>query len=52
MQDGQLGVKNFFLQKYAENECTRRIKLFCAKNRWKRQPVFEKGDHFENRPFW
>ena len=31
-------VKNFFLQKYAENESTRTIKLFCAKNRWKKQP--------------
>ena len=35
-------VKKFFLQKYAENESTRTIKLFCAKNRWKKQPVFEK----------
>ena len=26
-------VKNFFLQKYAENESTRTIKLLCAKNR-------------------
>ena len=26
-------VKNFFLQKYAENESTRTIKLFCAKKR-------------------
>ena len=37
-----LWVKIFFLQKYAENECTRTIKLFCAKNRWKKRPVFEK----------
>ena len=29
-------VKNSFLQKYAENESTRTIKLFCAKNRWKK----------------
>ena len=29
-------VKNFFLQKYAKNEFTRRIKLFCAKNRKKK----------------
>ena len=35
-------VKNFFLQKYAENESTRTIKLFCAKDRWKKQPLFEK----------
>ena len=35
-------VKNFFLQKYAENESTRTIKWFCAKNRWKKQPILEK----------
>ena len=29
-------VRNFFLQKYAENESTRTIKLFCAKKRWKK----------------
>ena len=29
-------VKNFFLQKYDENESTRTIKLFCAKNCWKK----------------
>ena len=31
-----LWVKNFFFQKYAENESTRTIKWFCAKNRWKK----------------
>ena len=35
-------VKNFFLQKYAENESTRTIKLFCEKRRWKKQLIFEK----------
>ena len=34
--------KNFFLQKYAENESTRTIKLFCAKNCWKKKPILEK----------
>ena len=29
-------VKNFFLQKDAENKSTRTIKLFCKKNRWKK----------------
>ena len=33
--------KNFSFQKYAESESTRTIKLFCAKNRWKKQPIFE-----------
>ena len=45
-------VKNFFLQKYAENEYTRTMKLFCSNNRWKKEPIIEKLDHFENRPFW
>ena len=35
-------VKNFFLEKYAENESTRTIKLFCGKNCLKKQPIFEK----------
>ena len=34
-------VKKFFLQKYAENESTRLFNMFCAKNRWKKQPIFE-----------
>ena len=29
-------VKNVFRQKDAENESTRTIKWFCAKNRWKK----------------
>ena len=35
-------VKNFFLQKYAESQTEKNFKLFCAKNRWKKQPIFEK----------
>ena len=34
-------VKNFFLQKYAENESATN-KCLCVKNRWKKQPVFQK----------
>ena len=46
-----LWVKNCFLQKYAENESTRTIKLFCAKNGWKnsqysRNETILKIDHF------
>ena len=39
-------VKSFFLRKYAENKSTRTIKLFCAKNRWKKT-----ADIREMRPF-
>ena len=44
-------VKNFSLEEYAENESAR-TKLLCVKNGWKKQAVFHKRDHFENRPFW
>ena len=33
-----------------QNGCTRRLELFCAKNRWKKHQIFEKSDDFENRP--
>ena len=47
---GSLGQK-FFLQKYAENESTRRIKLFCAKtvgknSQYSRNKIILKIDHF------
>ena len=35
-------VKNSFVQKDAEKEFTRTIKLFCAKKHWKTQPIFKK----------
>ena len=37
-----VSVKKFFVQKYAENESTRTIKMFCAKNCSKKQPIFAK----------
>lgn len=43
-------VKIFFPQKHAENESTGTIDLFCAKNRYKKQPIFEKLDHFDKYP--
>ena len=39
-------VKNFFVQKYAENVFTRRFKLFCVKNRYKKM-----GNIREMKPF-
>ena len=36
--------------KHAANGFTRRLKLFCAENRWKKHQIFEKWDDFENRP--
>ena len=42
----------FFFQKHAENGSTRTIELFCAHNHLKKHRIFEKWDHFENRPFW
>ena len=45
-------VKNFFLQKYAENESPRTIRLFCAKKtagkngQYLRNETILKMDHF------
>ena len=41
----------FFFQKHAKNDSTGTVELFCAKNRWKQHRIFEKWDHFQNRPF-
>ena len=43
-------IKNSNGQKHAQNGCTRRLELFCAKYRWKKHQIFEKWDDFENRP--
>ena len=33
-----------------EKDSTTTLELFIAKNRWKKHHIFEKWDHFENRP--
>ena len=43
-------LKNSNGQKGAKNDCTITLELFCAKNRCKKHQIFEKWDHFENRP--
>ena len=43
-------VKNSNGQKRAKNDSTSTLELFCAKNRCKKHQIFEKWDHFENRP--
>ena len=43
-------VKNSNGQKRAKNDSTTTLELFCAKNRWKKHQIFEKLDHFGNRP--
>ena len=35
-------VKNLSGEKHAQNDCTRRLELSCAKNRWKKYQIFEK----------
>ena len=37
-------------QKCVKNDSTRTLQLFCAKNRCKKTPIFEKWDLFEKRP--
>ena len=44
-----LGQKLKF-QKHVKIHSTNHLELFCAKNRSKKQSIFEKWDHFENRP--
>ena len=39
-------------QKRAKNDSTSTLELLCAKNRFKKHQIFEKWDHFENRPSW
>ena len=45
-------VKKSKGQKRAKNDSTSTLELFCAKNRLKKHQIFEKWDHFENRPSW
>ena len=43
-------LKNSNGQKRVKKDSTSTLELFCAKNRWKKHHIFEKCDHFENRP--
>ena len=43
-------IKNSNGQKRVNKDSTSTLELFCAKNRWKKNRIFEKWDHFENRP--
>ena len=45
-------VKKSKGQKRAKNDSTSTLQLSGAKNRWKKHHIFEKWDHFENRPSW
>ena len=43
-------LKNSKDQKRANNDSASKLELFCAKKRLKKHQIFEKWDHFENRP--
>ena len=45
-----LWVKNSNSQKHVKIHSTNHLELFCAKNRSKKHELFEKWEHFENRP--
>ena len=45
-----LWVKNLNFKKHVKIHSTNRLELFFAKNRSKKHQIFEKWDHFENRP--
>ena len=46
LQNGQFASKI----ENAKNDSTRTLELFCAKNHSKKHQIFDKWDHFENRP--
>ena len=37
-------------KKHVKIHSTNHLQLFCAKNRFKKHEIFEKWEHFENRP--
>ena len=37
-------------KKYVKIYCTNHLELFCAKHRSKKHEIFEKWEHFKNRP--
>ena len=43
-------VKNSNGKRRVKNDSTSTLELFCAKNCMKKHQIFEKWDHFENRP--
>ena len=45
-----VSVKNSNSKKHVKIHCTNHLELFCEKNRSKKQQIFEKWEHFENRP--
>ena len=45
-----LWLKNLNSKKHVKIHSTNDLQLFCAKNRSKKRHIFEKWDHFENRP--
>ena len=50
LQKWSVWVENSNGEKRAKNDSTSTLELFCAKNRWKKHQIFQKWDHFENRP--
>ena len=49
LRNGQFGSKIKKCQKHAKNHTTITLELLCAKNCSKKQQIFEKWEHFENR---
>ena len=47
-----LWVKNYNSKKHVKIYSTSDLQLFCAKHRLKKDLIFKKWDHFENRPSW
>ena len=45
-----LWVKDYNSKKHVKIHSTNHLELFCARNRSKKHQIFQKWEHFENRP--
>ena len=45
-----LWLKNYNSKKHVKIHSTNHLQLFCVKNRSKKHQIFQKWEHFENRP--
>ena len=52
MRNGQFGSQVKNTRKAQKNDCKTTLELLCAKNRFKKDLVFEKREYFENGQNW
>ena len=52
MQNGQFGSKIKYTRKARKKDCKGTLELLCAKNRFKKDLIFEEREYFENGQNW